>query len=415
MWATNNRGNDILNEKGQPIRLFVPSFYQGGETRGIGRRQDTDWSISTIGGPGTIDHQVCSQCPQPLVQLLQFAIPNNNNNKYSNPDATRESWVIQACNSSSCFSKIFQGEPGSAKKHDGSQQFAIGGKGIVVCQKVDFSTVALSSQDVTVKEEMVDRKSEDAACDDKDVNDWEMSPEEEESGTAMADEDDGLDDLEEKLASIETTSASIDITKKTKRKLQSNHSYQSQSLVGSNTNGDNIIDELTADHHLPCFKLSEVRESPAARPSVAVSDPDDVGLSTDSQDHIQRMLQKYMEEEEDMALVQMLQQEQENSEFFEGDPFSSSKKSLKGQNNELGEEEDEPLSSAERTLYQYLDRLKRLPSQVVRCAPGGVLMWSMYVPNRSFVVWRVDSFWFCQVTIWERHGCSLLTVRLFCS
>ncbi|KAL7576948.1 hypothetical protein ACA910_006705 [Epithemia clementina (nom. ined.)] len=414
MWPANNKNNntrgnnDIVNERGQAIRLFVPSLYQQ-------QHQPLDLTISTIGGRPTTTTAAtttrkCPQCQRPLVQLVQFAIPAASTKQ-------RTCWILQACNSSACVAKLFSSSSSSAKQdktttlHNSTTTpttpFAIGGQGIVICERIDFASTPAA--DSTMSQSSPPRTN--AGVHD-DSNDWDDDAEEDDDGDdhpkgIMTDQTNGadsdMDELEAKLGFMEATTeqpkASTRSPKKNKKKPPSSNRMDNlQNLDNHATEASDSNSNLFPQQQwsFPGFKLSEVREPPAPRPSAAtlanLHDPDDVGLSNDSADHIQRLLQKYMDEEEDMAIVQMLQQQQQNvyshgksdwSATFPGGGGGGG--GITAQQEEI-EEPDEPLTLAERTLFQYLDRIKRQPRQVIRYAPGGVPMWSIPEPRSGLPI-----------------------------
>ena len=370
MWANNVRGNDIVNEHGQAVRLYIPSLYHGG-------RESMKRSVfSTIGGPLTTGKvQICPRCSQPLSQLVNFNVPKRDFNQ------NQTSWIILACNSSECFSKIF--DPDSSSESDSKRSdldsrrhFVVGGQGVVVCERVSKMPDTSSTDTKAVSDYL---KVDSGDGDDNETNDWDVSPDGPSSSIIVEDNtgENDMADLEKKLASIEATGSLLPVQKTNNQKPHSSKNDYTQT-------GKESIEQ----HHssFPLFRLSEVREPPASRLSVQDADPDDVGLSTDSQDHIQRMLQKYMEEEEDMDIVNMLQQQEMLSSY--GGNSAGGRRSHGG----VEEEPDQPLSSDDRTLFHYLDRIKRSPRQVIRYAPGGIPMWSMCVSN---LVVAFLNFFFC--------------------
>jgi hypothetical protein len=117
----------------------------------------------------------------------------------------------------------------------------------------------------------------------------------------------------------------------------------------------------TSDDSFRCFELHPLREPLARR--MEGTDEDDVGLSASGADNdkIQRMLARYMAEEEDEGILAALR----GSATVDGGGTSH------------GKERDERLSAEDRALLSYTDRLKRSPRQVIRYAYGGVPLWSM--------------------------------------
>lgn len=105
--------------------------------------------------------------------------------------------------------------------------------------------------------------------------------------------------------------------------------------------------------------LASMQEPPAR---TVPADARDVGLHGTSNQKIQEMLARYMQEEEDQDIVQMLQ-------------------GVNGVGNGGPKEVDEDLTPEEMALLRFSDRLKRAPRQVLRHAHGGEPLWSIPVPT----------------------------------
>ena len=290
MWSGNY---DILNEDGKAVKVYVPNHYHN--------RDPSDVTISTIGGPNTLLME--NESDKYLSQILHF-------------HQEGQTWTLQAHNSFASFRTLFQ---------DAKSPFSVNvGPGVVTCQKR-----FIDQSNPEPEPEPVDSDLYGVVDDDDD--DWGASGEDNSTND--------MDDLESKLASMETSGGPPKQQQSAKNHAKTKEQHASQ------------------PGELAWFKLSEIREPPAPRPIV---DQDDVGLSNDiGNDKIQQMLAKYMEEEEDMDLVNMLR----------GGSSSAGNKA----------EPDERLSDDERALRTFVDRTNRLPRQVVRYAPTGVPLWSMYV------------------------------------
>ena len=284
MW----NGNDDCNEKGEPVRLYQPIQY------GRSNVNVKDPSISFIGGPAS-ESQTCPVCHQALVTLLQLHIP-----------ATNRSLRVEACNSAACFRSLF-----------GSSKFNYGGNGIVTCRRISVeNTVATPATSVAEIKPKAKPKP---------VDDWGIS----------GDDDTGLDDLEAKLAAMETR-APKDTAPKPKVQHSTTQKYETQQFA------------------LPVMMLHSMQE-PAAH--TTSDDPRDVGLHGTSNRKIEEMLSRYLEEEEDQDIVQMLKGSNTNGAG--------------------GQEPDQDLTEEEMALLRFSDRMKRAPRQVVRYALGGEPLWSV--------------------------------------
>jgi pre-rRNA-processing protein TSR4 len=159
-----------------------------------------------------------------------------------------------------------------------------------------------------------------------DDNDWAMD----------VDADSNMQDLESKLAAMETVKV------QPKKTTAPAPPKKSKSKSGS----------------FPCYELSALQEPRSVRKEGL--DEDDVGFSG-SDAKIQAMLARYMAEEEDDFILAALKGSASGGE---------------GGGDGRGER-DERLSPADRALLTYSDRLKRSPRQVARYALGGTPLWSM--------------------------------------
>lgn len=152
-----------------------------------------------------------------------------------------------------------------------------------------------------------------------------------------------MDALEAKLAAMETASKPpVNQPKRQPSSAKSDSGRKGQSR-----------------NSFPCYLLAAQQETAAIRPTG--TDEDDVGISG-TDDKIQKMLARYMAEEDDEDILAALQ----NSQSGGASGFGGGRG-----------EKDERLSAADRALLTFTDRLKRSPRQVIRCARGGEPMWSM--------------------------------------
>jgi len=211
-------------------------------------------------------------------------------------------------------------------------------------------------------EETIQEETKNAAPDEKlaSTSDWVDASPSNDNEWATNDQGDGGsdDDLEAKLAAMETTQTKAPAAKPAMKPKTT------QAAVASSTDAS----AGTVAFAFPCFELHSQQEPHAVRRSNV--DADDVGMGrTGRKDDakIQQMLAKYMEEEEDEDVVAMLRGEVGGG----------------GTGGKSGER-DEKLSATDRAMLTFTDRLKRSPRQVLRYARGGEPLWSMYV---SFSCW----------------------------
>ena len=251
-----------------------------------------DPTASFIGGPASTSRK-CPCCKQHLVTLAQLHIP-----------ATERTLRVEACNSASCFRTLFE-----------KSKFHFGGNGVVACDRLVAKKNATGPEKPSVVvESKVETKSNT-------VDDWDIS-------------ESGMDDLEAKLAAMEAGGPKEPVVKEPKPSSVSKKSDDIQSA-------------------LPKMALHSIQEPPARTVS---ADPRDVGLHGTSNLKIEEMLARYLEDEEDQDIVQMLKGS--------------------GPNGAGGQEPDQDLTEDEMALLKFSDRLKRSPRQVIRYAYGGEPLWS---------------------------------------
>lgn len=289
MWS----GNEEVNDEGQPVRLYLPIQYSGS------RVCANDPTASFIGGPASTTRQ-CPVCGNDLLTLLQLHIPSS-----------EKSFRVEACNSASCFRSLFE-----------SSKFHFGGNGVVTCKRILKAEKIASAPDATIKTMKQEQSKPEA------VDDWGVSS-----------DDTGLDDLEAKLAAMETTNAYNGSAAAPKKATPRSSPPSSSNMTPS---------------VLPIMALHSIQEPPAR---TASDDPRDVGLHGTSNQKIEEMLARYLEDEEDQDIVEMLK---------------GSVPSGTG-----GQELDQDLTEEEMTFLRFSDRIKRAPRQVLRHAPGGEPLWSM--------------------------------------
>lgn len=291
-------GEDF-NENGEAVRLYQPILY--------GKKpSQKDPTCSFIGGSSS-NSILCSICRDPLHLLVQLYIPGSSSNN-------NRTLQIFCCNRATCTDALF------VPKEKGK---LVDGSGVVVCKR--FVT---DESQVTIKKESAKMDEWDALED----NDWTVT----EGG-------DEMQSLEAKLAEMETNQAKPKAV------------VVSEKVTENKTEGNLPV---TSSNSFPCFSIHSQQEPPAMR---AIEDEDDVGM-TGSDDKIQKMLEKYMMEEDDEEILTALR----------GSTGSSNGAGGGGRG-----EKDERLSAADRALLTFSDRLKRSPRQVLRYAYDGVPLWSM--------------------------------------
>jgi hypothetical protein len=222
---------------------------------------------------------------------------------------------------------------------------------------------------------------------------------------------DDFDALESQLAAIEARSSTTPSSSATTSVKKKNTINKTKSTGTGNTTTSPI-------DGFPCYMLYGLQEPPAIQlyNKVSIQDKDDVGLSgsttsKNDQRKIQQMLQQYMEEmEDDVDMLHLLQQQQQQQP---SSSLSSSSNKYNGKSSKNPMERDERLSVMDRALFTYMDRLKRIPRQVLRHGIGTLPLWSMYVKSTSakHTLHNTKSFIFQQSG--SHLSCILMDLFLF--
>lgn len=334
MWSAAAKDDDDVNDNGERVRLYQPilhgkkptvsslsSSFIGGQSSSSSLTASNSNSSSTC----------CPSCQEPLKQLVQLFVPkssNNKNNKSSGSPNVDRTLIVLACNRASCVAGLFTNDKEGFAKG--------GGNGVIVCKRYMVENEVNIEQASQVTASDADATAPGA----QEENDWTVDD--------MQGNND-MNDLEAKLASMESTTTS----KASPCKKKANPT--SEKIIGGK--GEHVT---TAT--FPCFELHSVQEPLARRP---VMDEDDVGISASgaSNDKIQQMLARYMQEEEDEDILAMLRNEGASGSGAGG--------------NSAIAESDPGVSPQDRALLRFSDRLQRSPRQVLRYAYNGQPMWSL--------------------------------------
>ena len=323
MWS----GACDTNAKGECVRVFHPIMY--------GRKpRQADRTCSFIGGKSVTNEINCASCQEPLQLLLQHFVPKA---PLASGDSFQEEVAVKdrtlqvfACNSAACINGLF------AKQDDYLSPLNFGGDGVVVCRRAVDASLDSSPID-EVKQDVSMGNEDPAENNDINENDWEVD--------IATTDDSTMEDLESKLASMETAKNVVSTSGK---------STQSPVIISKKP------DKAKTSSLHPCYELHSMNEPASKRGGEAI-DEDDVGCSG-SDNKIQKMLARYMAEEEDEDILAALR--------------ASVRGSNGGGCGGRGER-DERMSAEDRALLAFSDRLKRSPQQVMRYAYGGTPMWSM--------------------------------------
>lgn len=316
MWSN---GEDF-NSEGKQVRLYQPILY--------GRKvEQHSLTASFVGGKSEHVTTICSGCQRPqylIAQLFAPSVPIGSSNKAV--EQIDRTFQVFACNRSECIRSLFTSNEESQNK------LCYGGKGVITCIRLDSSKIHLSKTETPTE---VIHSASNWECNDVEKstnNDWDA-------------EDSDLGDLADKLAELESG------------KMKMKQPEREQNNVAIHEKESNS----PKNEVFPCYELHSLHEPPSTRNKNVEMDMDDVGI-TGSDDKIQKLLEKYMAEEEDEDILQALRGSVNGG--------SSTQRGRRG-------ERDERLSAEDRILLTFTDRLKRCPKQVLRYAYGGEPLWSM--------------------------------------
>jgi hypothetical protein len=309
MWC----GGEDWSESGEQVRLYQPTLYR--------RNNNVDPKASFVGGSasGAEEPPRCLICQNQLYLLVQLVVPK------SQTTLKERCLQVYACNKATCGNSVLQDDP-----------LCHGGAGMVICRRQNLD----NEEEPTPVEET--NRATAATQADWTEDATKASSTDEDNEWAVSTAEGSIDDLEAKLAAMEAAGAGprkSTTTKKEKDPKQLNQQTRS-------------CDQF------PSFPLASMLE-PLAVHLKGATDDDDVGMSSGSDDKIQRMLANYMAEEEDENILSALQG------------------AVGGGSGASGKEKDERLSASERALLTFSDRLKRCPRQVLRYAYDGTPLWSM--------------------------------------
>lgn len=312
MWNGGDR-----SELGEPVRLYQPIQYAGRVSQGNAR-------VSFIGGVPSYfesddqvprEHPKCGFCQDPMYLLVQLHVPHV---PYApNPYRMERSVYVFACNKADCWARFFKESP---------DQLRIGGD-VITCVRSQPAPEPQNHLDKAQSDEPMAVSSwgaDDEQKVDVEENDWDVE-----------DLDPDVDAQMESMLEAMEVSGAKGIGKKEKK---------------TNVKKPAKVYDSSAPQ-FKCFEIHQQQE-PAAKHVSEAMDDDDVGLSSGNDDKIQKMLEKYMAEEEDEEIIS----------------------ALKGSSKDGGQsraESDERLPAEDRAMLAFTDRIKRAPRQVLRCAKGG--------------------------------------------
>lgn len=321
------------------VRLYQPALYSGGTSK-VYSMEDSFCGGSTVEAVPS-----CSSCQTPMHLLIQLHVPKSTENATNS-----KTLQIFACNQASCYNSYVTS----------SDAVFVPGNGVVTCRRcpVDSDTSTITKPTTTPTPNAWSDDAEPPKKSSIDDNDWT-------TGTDSMDTDNQMEDIEAKLAAMETNSNN-DKASTASRSTGPNIKNNTKKSVSNNSRSTTAF---------PAYALHSIREPP----SLVVGDDDDVGICSNTNDNakIQAMLNKYLQEMEqengdddnDADFVALLKSQQNGS--------SASASTALGLRNCANDDDDDDLDNTDTTAMQrFTSRIQRCPRQVVRHAPGGMPLWS---------------------------------------
>ena len=318
----------------------------------------------------------CQRCRQPMLLVAQINAPVD----CKGLDRTL---YVFGCNRAECWRETTKCEAtanGEGSAASASNRFIVGGGGVVRCfrsqkncttktanttEDAGTATAAASAPSMAVDDSsgwgVVGGDNDDASLE----NDW--GADDGWGETSKPSDEDDMGDLEAMLEACEMKEQSK--TKDSRNKKRSNKSNGKDGKTRAQAQANDMV-----LGQFPRFAL-DIYDEPYPHGGSATyhegdGDDDDEAIGTTgagaSDDDIQKMLSRYLKDEEDQDIVQAL-----------GGVAAANTTSATTGSSGGGGEKYERLPPEERAFLAFTDRIKRSPEQVLRYAYGGVPMWSV--------------------------------------
>ena len=303
------------------------------------------------------DTPLCGVCQAPMHLLTQL---------YAPLEGLDRTLYIFACNRASCFRSIFETD-------ENNINFCLGGGTVVRCIR-----------DQVKHQTGVNKKSPIVHCKPKSLPSPSSLGNNKSSSDHPANKDDGLwgsdcdsdDDwgVENNINHNDgiKSSTSIDLVEQMlsklemRKKVETHISIQKPLKKFSTHNRiakNKVIDFLKPKvASFPRFEL-DTYEEPFLNATNEEDDDDNIGLSDTCDDDVQRMLNRYLKNEEDSDILSAIENQ------ISGTDISNDSIDV--------EEKYERLRPEDRLMLTFIDRVKRAPKQVIRYAYGGIPLWSL--------------------------------------
>jgi len=375
-----------MNEQGDRIRLYQPIAYSSGRTLNVNNPTSSFLGGGGGNGSAAVPPTFCGQCGSVMQQLVQLHVPKTN-----------VTYQIRGCNRAVCVNTIFNNSSSNSSQHEDDKEqkygssslFNVGGGGVFQCWKMDTNMIMSKSSTKPNEQDSngalpaskVTDQGDNQQIDNNDDNDWAVDSDD---GNNKDDDDDDDDNeyLEQQIAALELRAKLKQPEEGDSRDFVSKSAKQNSKKISNNNNKSNQL-----DNGFPVFEIHSLLEPPGKKhQNDNKEDYDDeedydeedmigstvTGGSSDAK--IQQMLAKYMAEEEDEDILRALRGSSGN-----GGCTVAAAGGGGGGNTKIRGEKDERLKPSDRALLTFTDRIKRSPRQVLRYAPGGVPLWSLYV------------------------------------
>ena len=414
MWS---RERD-LNDDGTSVALLQP--LKKSNNKSSKRRVPGDATVSFMGGSpiyfskddklNNISlHPTCAVCRDPLFLLVQLHVPlddgddcdDNISSKEGTSNSTNRrldrTLYVFGCNRASCANQ--SGTFRCLRSQHGSNGVT---NNMEHCKDsndiIKAANPTQSQRQPLVLDAWGDSTNLDLDdIDDNDNNDWggdwgddqpmTSTPATADQGEHVTDKSRDLHDLEAMLAKCEMKNKSTFSSRQSSTaRSKSSHPQNNCSSSSNNNKNNNSNQPSTATYEFPRYELEWIDEPPKEDEDDPEHDEDNVGFHKGTNKNrnrktadarIEKMLQRYLQEEEDVEVVTTLKN------LIKSKPISSSglnatSTSLDGcsANNTDMEDDDDSESQSMDLLLSFTNRMKRAPKQVVRYAYGGGPMWS---------------------------------------
>ena len=370
-------------ESGEAVLLFAPATHtnepHGPSSSSIGGvpayfATDVEHVIQSIDEKGEENIMTsqsktpqCQRCRLPMLLVAQINAPVD-------CQGLDRTLYVFGCNKAECWREATKYEATANGECSGtSNRFIVGGGGVVRCfrsqencmtktanttEDAGTATAAASAPSIAVDNSsgwgVVGSDNDDASSE----NDW--GADDDWGETSKPRDENDMGDLEAMLEACEMKEQSKTKESRSKKKTNKNNGKDGKTRVQAQADG-------SALGQFPRFAL-DMYDEPYPQYDEGDGDDDDeaIGTAGASDDKIQKMLSRYLKDEEDQDIVQAL-----------GGVASANATSAKTGSSGGGGEKYERLPPEERAFLAFTDRIKRSPEQVLRYAYGGVPMWSV--------------------------------------